>query len=82
MGFGLGIEWIAWIQGRQGILCGIWQMHLFYRYLYLPPPPVNITALCYFCNIFIYGIDMLEFWGIFIKGFEWLYNIIMAKIAF
>ncbi|MCI7410605.1 MAG: hypothetical protein MSS67_02650, partial [Helicobacter bilis] len=50
--------------------------------IYPPPPPVNITALCYFCNIFIYGIDMLEFWGIFIKGFEWLYNIIMAKIAF
>ena len=46
------------------------------------PPPVNITALCYFCNIFIYGIDMLEFWGIFIKGFEWLYNIIMCEIAF
>ena len=51
-------------------------------FVFTPPPPVNITALCYFCNIFIYGIDMLEFWGIFIKVFEWLYNIIMAKIAF
>ncbi|TLE07069.1 hypothetical protein [Helicobacter bilis] len=79
----MGLNGLRGFKGGRGFYVGFGKCTYFIGIcIYPPPPPVNITALCYFCNIFIYGIDMLEFWGIFIKGFEWLYNIIMAKIAF